>query len=160
MRIEISNRNDDEVVYNAVLKVEQARNAIVIRDVIFSPENSVKAGRALLTSVRIKNMGEDDDEDVKVMVSIPELGISASDYIDEVESEESVTSEELYMRIPECADAGDYTATVTVEFDEGDETWLFADWSLDCRSSLSRHNWRPSRRNRREPRWCASSIWR
>jgi len=43
------------------------------------------------------------------------------DYIDEVEPEDTVSSEELYMRIPECAKAGEYTATVTVEYDDGDE---------------------------------------
>lgn len=122
LRIEVSNREDDEVVYNAVLEVDQERNAMNIKDVLFSPEGQVKAGRALLTTVRMKNMGEDEEEDVKVRVSIPELGISASDYIDEVESEDTVTSEELYMRIPECAEAGQYTATVNVEFDEGDES--------------------------------------
>lgn len=122
LRIEISNRGDDEVVYNAVLYIDQARNAFKIKDVVFSPENSVKAGRALLTSVRLQNIGEEDEEDVKVMVSIPALGISASDYIDEVEEEDSVTSEELYLRVPECADAGEYTAVVTVQYDEGDES--------------------------------------
>ncbi|MBW2996345.1 hypothetical protein KY332_03525 [Candidatus Woesearchaeota archaeon] len=120
LRIEVSNDKDDEIVYNAVLQVEQARNAIKIKDVVFSPENQVKAGRALLTTVRLKNMGEKDEE-VKVRVNIPELGVSASDYIDEVEPEDSVTSEELYIRIPECAEAGQYTAIVSVEFDEGDE---------------------------------------
>jgi len=121
LRIEVSNRKDDEVVYNAVLEVEPDRNRVTIKDVIFSPENSVKAGRALLATVRVKNMGEVEEEDVKVKVSIPELGVSASDYIDELEEEDTVTSEELYMRIPECAEAGQYTATVTVEFDDGDE---------------------------------------
>lgn len=122
LRIEVSNRDDDEVVYNAILDIDQERNQIKIKDVVFSPETYVKAGRALLTSVRLKNMGESTEEDVKVMISIPELGVSASDYIDEVESEDSVTSEELYVRIPECADEGEYTAIITVEFDEGDET--------------------------------------
>jgi len=129
LRIEVSNRDDDEVVYNAILDIDQDRNRVRIKDVVFSPENSVKSGRALLTSVRIKNMGEDDEEDVKIKVSIPELGISASDYIDELEVEDSVTSEELYMRIPECAVAGEYTVVVEVEYDEGDES-ITEDYSM------------------------------
>ena len=121
LRIEVSNKNDDEVVYNAVLDIDNERNKVVIKDVIFSPEGQVKAGRALLTTVRLKNMGEDEEEDVKVKVAIPELGVSASDYIDELEEDDTVTSEELYMRVPECAEAGQYTATVTLEYDDGDE---------------------------------------
>ena len=121
LRIEVSNKRDDKVVVMAMLDVTTPRDAMKIKDVVFSPEGAVKAGRALLTTVRLKNLGERDQDDVKVMVSIPELGISASDYLDEVEAEDSVTSEELYMRIPECAEAKDYTVEVTVEFDEGDE---------------------------------------
>ena len=122
LRIEISNRRDDEVKYDVILYVDSERHKISIKDVIMSPENEVKAGRALLTTVRVKNMGEDDEEDVKVKVSIPELGISASDYLDEVEEDDTKSSEELYMRIPECAEAGQYTLKVTVEFDDGDES--------------------------------------
>ena len=121
LRIEVSNRKDDEVLYNAMILVDSERNSMRIKDVIFSPAHEVKAGRALLTTVRIKNTGEDKEEGVKVTVSIPELGLSASDYLDEVEEEDSVTSEELYLRIPECMGVGDYKAVVTVEFDEGDE---------------------------------------
>ncbi len=122
LRIEVSDRNsDEEVEYTTIIRVKPAKNLMKIKDVIFDPENQVKAGRALYTRVRMKNMGEETEEDVKVRVSIPELGISVSDYVDEVEEEDSVTSEDLWMRIPECAEAGEYTATVTVEFDEGDE---------------------------------------
>ncbi|MFH2028518.1 MAG: putative S-layer protein [Nanoarchaeota archaeon] len=107
------------------LEVDAASHAIQIKDIILSPENSVKAGRALLASVRIKNMGESSEEDLKVKVSVPELGISASDYIDELDAEggndDSTTSEELYLRIPDCAEAGEYTVRACVEYDDGDE---------------------------------------
>lgn len=104
---------------------------IEIRDIVLNPENEVKAGRALLVTARIKNRGEKEEEDVKVKASIPALGISASDYIDELgyedcdksdsDCDDSTTSEELYMRIPDCAEPGDYTVKVCVEYDDGDE---------------------------------------
>jgi uncharacterized membrane protein len=103
------------------LSVQAARHALDIKDIVFSPEGEVVAGRALLATLRIKNVGEKDEESVKVTVSIPELGISASDYIDEIEEEESVTSEELYLRIPKCVEAGIYKVRAKVEFDEGYE---------------------------------------
>ena len=70
------------------LEVDAADHAIQIRDIILSPEDQVKAGRALLASVRVKNRGESTEEDLKVKVSIPELGVSASDYIDELDPED------------------------------------------------------------------------
>ncbi len=112
------------------VKINTKEHLIEIRDIILSPENEVKAGRALLASVRVKNRGERKEEDIKVKVSIPALGISASDYIDELDSEcndededcdDSTTSEELYMRIPDCADPGEYTLKAVVEYDDGDE---------------------------------------
>ncbi len=94
---------------------------LAIKDVVFSPEGSVKAGRALLASVRLKNYGEKDEEGIKVKVIVPDLGISASDYIDELESDESTTSEEIYLRIPSCSAEGTYDVRVEVTYDDGDE---------------------------------------
>ncbi len=90
------------------LHLKGVKHALIIKDVVFNPEASVESGRALLTTVRVKNIGEKDEESVKVKVTIPELGLSASDYMDEIEDGESETSEELYMRIPECIEAKDY----------------------------------------------------
>jgi len=124
LRIIITDRNSDEVIQNYKIKVDVPRHNVIIKDVVFSPEGSVPAGRAILTTVRIKNMGEQDEEGIKVKVSIPDLGISAADYIDGLEDDESTTSEELYMRIPQCAEAGDYTARIEVEYDEGYEKFV------------------------------------
>lgn len=121
LRIEISNRKDEEVTYNAIIYVEPARHAIRIKDVLFSPDNYVKAGRALITNVRIKNIGEKDEESVKVTVSIPELGTSDSVYIDDLEEGDTKTSEDIWFRIPEDAQSGEYTVEVKVEFDDGDK---------------------------------------
>jgi len=108
------------------LEIEGEDHAVQIRDIILSPENTVRAGRALLVSVRVKNRGTEKEEDIKVKASIQELGISASDYIDELDEEDgdddSATSEELYMRIPDNAKSGEYEVKVEVEYDDGDET--------------------------------------
>ncbi|MBI2137949.1 hypothetical protein HYU13_00010 [Candidatus Woesearchaeota archaeon] len=109
--------------------IDGKEHLLEIRDIVLSPESEVKAGRALLASVRVKNRGENQEEDVKVKVSIPALGISASDFIDELDEEDctdadcddSTTSEELYLRIPDCAEPGEYTLRAAVEFDDGDE---------------------------------------
>lgn len=114
-----------EVSYDVSIASGSEDHKIVIKDVIFSPENEVKAGRAMLATVKVKNMGTRDEDDVKVKVAIPDLGISASAFIDEVEAEDEdddvVISEELYMRIPTDALTGDYEVVVTAEYD-GDMT--------------------------------------
>ncbi len=106
---------------NVPVTVETPRHAMQIKDVVFSPEFEVKAGRALLATARIKNFGDKDEEGIKVSVSMPELGISASDYIDELEAEDTTTSEELYLRIPKYVAEGTYKVIVKATFDDGDE---------------------------------------
>ena len=121
LRIEVAGQNGDSQIATYTLDVSTDRHLIEIKDVIFSPENNVKAGRALLASVRLKNYGQQDEDGIKVKVSVPDLGVSASDYIDELEADESTTSEELYLRVPSCADAGTYDVQVEVTYDDGDE---------------------------------------
>lgn len=120
LRVTITDRDDDELIYNYNLKIDAPRHSMVIKDVVLTPENQVTAGRALLATARVKNMGDRDEESVKVTVSIPSLGLSASDYIDEIEDGDSETSEELYLRIPVCAEEGTYAVLVRVEYDDLD----------------------------------------
>lgn len=123
LRVTFSPRVGDVLTTSYTLDVEAQEDAFVIKDVDFAPGLTVEAGDALLATVRIQNAGDETDDDgVKVKVSIPELGVSATDYIDEVDSEDSTSSEELYLRVPSTASAGDYEVDVTVYFDDGDES--------------------------------------
>ncbi len=127
LRVEVQDRYSEGLEQDYELNIKAQKHFLTIKDVVFSPENTVRAGRALLTTVRVANDGDTEEEGVKVKVSIPALGISASDYIDELKEEgdddgdDVKTSEELYMRIPECAESGDYKVRVEVIYDDGDE---------------------------------------
>ncbi|MGM5488780.1 MAG: FixG Ig-like domain-containing protein [Nanobdellota archaeon] len=121
LRVRVATRTGPSDEYTFPIEVEGARHALRIKDVLFSPENEVVSGRAMLATVRVENLGEHDEDSVKVRVRIPSLGLSASDYIDEIEEGEKVTSEELYLRIPSCTEGGIYTVEVEVTYDEGYE---------------------------------------
>jgi len=130
LKIEVGNRRDDEVNKNIIVHVDPAKHAMKIKDVLFSPDNEVKAGRALITNVRVKNVGLQDEDSVKVTVSIPELGVTDSDYIDDLEEGDTTTSEDIWFRIPEDALSGEYTVEVAVEYDDGDEE-LVEEYSIN-----------------------------
>lgn len=121
LRVIISDRNGYMLAEDYQLELNPTRVGLKVRDVVFSPQEQVTAGRALLTSVLVKNIGDKDMDSVKVKVSIPALGVSATDYIDEIVSEDSVLSEEIYMRIPKDAETDQYSMKVLVEYDEGFE---------------------------------------
>ncbi len=121
LRVRVEDRDGDTTQETYEIDIENERHDMQIKDVVFSPGTQVMAGRALLTTVRVKNVGMvDQDDGVKIYIKIPELGVAASDYIDEVDEDDSVTSEELYVRIPSCTPEGDYKAVIGVEYKDGD----------------------------------------
>jgi len=125
LRISVADRDGDRAEKTYELVVNTKSHRLDIKDVVLSPESEVKAGRALLAKVRVKNYGEKDEKGIKITASIADIGASDSDYIDEIEKDgnddDEVTSEELYLRIPNCAEAGDYKVKVEVTYDDGDE---------------------------------------
>lgn len=116
LRILLTDRNGQETIQNYNLKVEGARHTIKIMEVTMS-DDAVKSGSALLATVRIENQGQKTESDVKISVSVPDLGISATDYIDEIKVDKQKDSEELYLRIPTCAKPGIYPIKATVSYD-------------------------------------------
>lgn len=119
LRLIISDRDNEQLIKEYSLKIDVPRHSVRIEDVLLTPDDSVKAGSSLLAKVRVGNKGEKTENDVKVSVSVPELGISASSYIAKVENKDKERqSEELFLRIPKCAKAGDYDINIVVEFDE------------------------------------------
>ncbi len=123
LRIRVGDRDGIAFSKDFQLHIEGADSsaAIEIRDFSLDPEEVI-AGRAFTAMVKVKNIGDDDLDDLKVTVSVPELNIKTSEYMDEIESDESKTFEELLLRIPECAKAGSYDVEILVEFDEYEET--------------------------------------
>ena len=109
--------------YEIDLGVE--KHDVEVRDVVLSPNTEVKAGRALLSTVRVRNRGEKDEDGVKVVTSIPALGVSAADFIDELEKEgdddDQATTEEMFLRIPDNAETGEYDVVVDVFYDDLDK---------------------------------------
>ena len=125
LRIRVSDRDNPTLEQTYEIDVGTKRHDVEIRDVVLSPNTEVKAGRALLVTVRVRNRGDKDEDGVKVVVSIPALGVSAADFIDELEAEDEdddqATSEEMFLRIPDNAETGEYTVRVEVFFDDGDK---------------------------------------
>ncbi|MBI4448851.1 hypothetical protein HY641_02380 [Candidatus Woesearchaeota archaeon] len=118
LRIIISDRNSDQLIQTYSLKLDVPRHSLRLEDVIFTPQDTVLAGKALLATVRLENKGEKREDDIRVTVSIPELGVQATDYIDELRVDDEEETEEIFLKIPESAKSGRYLARVDVEFQQ------------------------------------------
>jgi len=118
LRVAIADRYSSLAVFNYNLKVEAPPHDIEIRDIILNPAEEVKAGRSLIANVRVKNVGAQTEDDIKIKVEVPELsGVQDTYYLDHLESDKSETSEDLLLRIPADTKPGTYTVKATVYCD-------------------------------------------
>lgn len=119
LRVAVFDRASAAKIFNYFLTVEPRRHDIIIRDVTFNPSDEVGAGRALIGIVRLTNYGQETEDDIKVTLAIPALGVSVSDYIDELDAEDSISSEELLLRIPVNAITGTYPVIASIDYHSG-----------------------------------------
>lgn len=119
LRIVVSDRFGESTMANFDFKIDARRNDLRVEDVILIPGNRVRAGAALLGKVRIENKGQRDLRDVKVVMSVPALGVSATDYIDEIKNQDRQDeTEEMLIRIPQCAKQGLYKLLVDIFYSD------------------------------------------
>ena len=104
------------------VRVESPNHSVKIADVSFSPGLTVKAGhQTLLATVLVENVGDKDEDDVKVTVAVPALGLSASEYLD-VPFDDKEDADEMFLAVPHDTKAGEYEVKVTVQYDDLEES--------------------------------------
>ncbi len=115
--------DEDYVREEATIRVSNVRHDVRVQDILV--DNSVDAGEYTSVTVRLENMGDNKEEDIKVTVSNEALGLELSTYLDELtnteidnEDEESSGDVTFTFAVPAEAD-GDYTLTVDVLYDNG-----------------------------------------
>lgn len=111
---------------NFPVRIRGQRHNIVFDDVSFSPRGRVEAGSAIYATARLLNLGERSHDDVKVDLSIPELGLSDSYYMDfdrgeSFEPNERETTGELYLRVPRNVEDGEYDLEMKLTYNRGND---------------------------------------
>jgi hypothetical protein len=101
------------------LFVDTQRERVDVLDLVMTPSNGVEAGQNLIANVRLKNMGQKDQDSVKVTISIPELKMSESSYVSNLNERSIMTSDDMLLFVPETAAAGSYEAKVTLTYNDG-----------------------------------------
>ena len=136
LRVRVLDSNSpsrEAVIY---LAVEPTRHGVDVKDVSFSPGANVKAGRSLLVNVLLENYGDKHEKDVKVTVGIPALGVSATEFVDNLKMDDFKPDEktpsynnvdyedvpEMFLAIPASAAPGTYKLDVVVKYDDLRET--------------------------------------
>lgn len=117
IRLVVSDRFGDASTQDFNLLLDSKRHNIFVKDISVVPNNVVSGG-AVLAVVRVDNKGQRTERDIRVEVGIPELGVSGVDYIDEVKSEREEETEEIFLKIPQCAKPGLYNVVVSVSYND------------------------------------------
>ena len=129
LNVEIKD-DDDVVLVRYPVRLQEKRHDLNVFDVILNPTNNVLAGQPLFATVRVENLGDNVESSVKVTVSIPELGLEASEFVDQLttlqdenDNEDSAgdaaTTNDLLLMIPANTAEGDYNVVVTLEYNRG-----------------------------------------
>ena len=119
--VEVYDDEDSDRV-TADLYTERPRHSLDLVDVVY--DSSVDAGETMDVEVRVENLGESKEEDIKVEVSLGDD--TAVEYLDELasyeednEDEESSESVDLLLNLDDDLESGDYDLTVTVTYNRG-----------------------------------------
>ncbi len=118
--------DEDYVRYEGTVQVSKERHDVRVQDILV--DNSVEAGDYTSVTVRLENMGDRKEEDIKVTLSSEALNLELSTYLDELtnheidnEDEEGSGDVTFTFEVPAEAD-GDYDLTVDVLYDNGHES--------------------------------------
>lgn len=120
LEIEATNR-DGSVTNNYYLKIDTKHRDMQIMDANFYPGLIAKPG-GFTGVIRLENTGQEDDLNTKVTLSVPELRLSQTDYIDDFEAGDIKSTEPIYLRIPECTQPGVYTVNADVSYNDGHDS--------------------------------------
>ncbi|MEK6891782.1 MAG: hypothetical protein AABX25_01230, partial [Nanoarchaeota archaeon] len=91
---------------NYQIKITPQKNPFTASLISLSPEDSVQAGKSLGVSINLRNTGVQPLEGIVLKVSIPELDVSSSKFIDQFKDGQTA---DFVLKIPENAAAGTYT---------------------------------------------------
>jgi hypothetical protein len=125
--------DDDEYEqFSSTIYFEEPRHKVGIKDIIFS---NTAPDEYLGVQVRLTNLGENKEEDIRVTVSIPELEISTRVYVDELaarnqdtaDTNDEVTVGTMYLRLPADAN-GDYEVQVQVDYNNDYSTTIKSEY--------------------------------
>ena len=130
LRVEVADsRDEDRREFDVHL--DEQRHSLNIFDIALNPSSRIQAGQPLFPSVVVENLGAMKEENIKVTVSVPKLGISAVNFIDELvpelveerqrfdRNEESSQRVDFLLRMPEDAKSGEYDLQVEVLYNRG-----------------------------------------
>ena len=113
--------DSEEKVYG--LKISQKSFPFVISSISLSPESNAEAGKALIARLSFKNSGVVPLDGISAKLSIPELGISSTKFVDQIKNSKLPEArEEFTLKILDNVPTGTYTVRSEIASQFGGES--------------------------------------
>jgi len=112
------------------LSVEKEKHDVVVSIDDITMPSTVNCGESVDLTLKIYNIGENDEDKVKVEARIPELDIVASDEIEYLDAEESETLT-LSFDVPEAIETKSYRVEIMTYYKYDEDKELYREWSED-----------------------------
>lgn len=119
LKVRVGTRRGASVENQYRINLKGKRHEIVIKDILMPSQ--VEAGRGLFANIKLQNIGQKNEKEVTVRFKIPALNIEEFTTIDEIEADDTTTTEDIVALIDECVKPGDYEVTVEVDFSSDNE---------------------------------------
>ncbi|MEK6934522.1 MAG: putative S-layer protein [Nanoarchaeota archaeon] len=105
--------------------IERESHEVLVNSVTVSPSPIVQQGDSVDISVKVVNVGKENEDDVTVKISIPELRIDQTSQPFDLDDGESNNNDQIVtfrnLKVPVDANDKAYSIEATVTFDDGDE---------------------------------------
>ncbi|MFP4402688.1 MAG: hypothetical protein ACLFPL_05680 [Candidatus Nanoarchaeia archaeon] len=85
-----------------------------IVDLVQSPSTGVESGEAVIANVEVENSGSSDIDKISIELSVNELNIETISYLYNIEEGDSITSDDMYVEVPQNAQAGIYDSKIKI----------------------------------------------
>ena len=121
MRFQITDKNSLSKTCYVPYHITAQRNLVTIKDNVVQQSTAVDAGGFLQVKSLVKNIGQKEQDWMKVTLEVASLGISDSSYFTSVPAGKSVEFDGL-LKIPSNAKADNYFAKLKVLYYDGDST--------------------------------------
>ena len=121
MRFQVTDKNSLSKTCYVPYNIVAQRNLVTIKDNAVQQSTAVDAGGFLQVKSLVKNIGQKEQDWMKVTLEVASLGISDSKYFTNVPAERSVEFDGL-LKIPKSATADNYFAKLKVLYYDGDSS--------------------------------------
>lgn len=122
LKLKVTDTEGDSIEKSYGLKLSEQKFPFSISSISLSPDGNVEAGKLLVVSLRLANSGVVPLDGMAVKLSIPEIGVLATKFIDVNgnNKDKSEIKQDFVLKIPDTAEAGTYTlkAEITSKFND------------------------------------------